>query len=91
MLVSNAIQQLFVNVILNIVMEKEKYIKPCRLDKALKEAESGVLFETNDLDSLMESLTDGEMKGIEEADEDIRKGRVYEYSSAEDMFGKIGI
>lgn len=72
-------------------MKKEKNINSCRLDKALKEAESGELFETDDLDSLMESLTDGEIKGIGEADEDIRKGRVSEYSSAEDMFDKLGI
>lgn len=72
-------------------MEQEKKYNSCRLDKALKEADSGVLFETNDLDSLMESLTDGEMKGIEEADDDVRKGRVSEYSSADDMFDKLGI
>lgn len=72
-------------------MGNKKNNNSCRLDKALKEAESGVLFETNDLDSLMESLTDGEMKDIEEADEDIRKGWVSEYSSAEDMFDKLGI
>ena len=72
-------------------MEQEKNNNSCRLDKALKEAESGELYETNDLDSLMASLTDGEVKGIEEADDDIRKGLVSEYSSAEDMFDKLGI
>lgn len=31
------------------------------------------------------------MAGIEEAMDDIRHGRVTEYKSADDMFGKLGI
>ena len=40
------------------IAKKQKEAKPCRLDEALKAAETEKLFETNDLDALMKSLTD---------------------------------
>ena len=40
------------------IAKKQKETKPCRLDEALKAAETEKLFETNDLDTLMKSLTD---------------------------------
>ena len=40
------------------IAEKQKEAKPCRLYEALKAAETEKLFETNDLDALMKSLTD---------------------------------
>lgn len=35
---------------------KQKKQRICRLDEAIEAANSGVLFETNDLDTLMENL-----------------------------------
>lgn len=40
------------------IAKKQKVIKYCRLDEALRAAEEEKLFETNDLDVLMKSLTD---------------------------------
>lgn len=40
------------------IARKQKTNTSCHLDKALKAAEEEVLFETNDLDTLMKSLTD---------------------------------
>lgn len=40
------------------IAKRQKENKPCRLDEALKVAEEEKLFETNDLDILMKSLTD---------------------------------
>lgn len=41
------------------IAKKQKVKKSCRLDEALKAAEEEKLFETNDLDVLMKSLTIG--------------------------------
>lgn len=40
------------------IAKRQKGNKPCRLDEALKAAEEEKLFETDDLDILMKSLTD---------------------------------
>lgn len=40
------------------IAKKQKEYVPCHLDEALKAAEEETLFETNDLDVLMKSLTD---------------------------------
>lgn len=40
------------------IAKKQKVTKSCRLDEALRAAEEEKLFETNDLDVLMKSLTD---------------------------------
>ena len=40
------------------IAKKQNKAKPIHLDKALKAAETEKLFETNDLDTLMKSLTD---------------------------------
>lgn len=40
------------------IAKKQKETKSCRLDEALRAAEEERLFETNDLDVLMKSLTD---------------------------------
>ena len=40
------------------IAKKQNKAESCRLDEALKAAETETLFETNDLDTLMKSLTD---------------------------------
>ena len=40
------------------IAKRQKVAKQSHLEKALKAAESEKLFETNDLDTLMKSLTD---------------------------------
>lgn len=40
------------------IAKKQAVAKPNRLDEALQAAETEKLFETNDLDTLMKSLTD---------------------------------